>query len=665
MAKLRTLTIIVVLLLAFALRLYHLDFQSLEGDEGISLQRSSQPLAQMMERMPVEHVPGYFVLLWGWLRVTGEQDFALRFLSVWPSVLAVALLYRWSASMGRPVTGLIAALLLATNSFQIWYAQQARMYSWLLMTSLLSFWSLWRIVKTSDIRNASFRAQRGIPSAVVAEGEGDSLVYPVAGAAREGQTRRNDGIAHLGVDILYILSTAVTVYLHYFGFLIPLAQSVFMAIWTLTIGSWRITRRWIVNGALIFLLFLPWLGNTITFLGFQGWREPLDPWQVPWMMHRAYSVGFPMPQPWQEWLPWLYLGLALLGLLVWWRQNRAAWLLVTTATFVPFVLIFLAVLRNPDFHERYSMFLAAPWLLLIAAGFGVLLPNGQTEQRQILPRWLAVSLPALLIVALVAANGLALNRLYFDTTLHKADYRGSAFRIHDNELAGDVVLVDGPNPELVFNHYYQDTYGGQASVYDLRPLADEDDDKISETLQEDTAGANRAWEVLYFRSPGPIQFWLATHGWSSAPTDHNGIRVVLYGLDRGPLVEQEMATSFGEGLSLQRAGVEGPTARAGDLLRVTTRWQVAAPLPDYKFSLRLLTPDGQVMIADDYLPQNWFAPTSQWAVGEAVDQRALLLPADLPSGVYLVTLRLYDPTNGVPVETPAGQDVQLGMVEVE
>jgi hypothetical protein len=170
--------------------------------------------------------------------------------------------------------------------------------------------------------------------------------------------------------------------------------------------------------------------------------------------------------------------------------------------------------------------------------------------------------------------------------------------------------------------------------------------------------------LLYFRSPGPAQFWLATHSWSSAPTDHNGIRIMLYGLDRGPLVEQEVGTPLGTGLTLRRAGVEGPTVRAGDLLRVTTRWQVDAPLPEYKFSLRLLATDGQVVVADDYVPQNWFAPTSQWALGEAVDQRALLLPVDLPPGPYLVTLRLYDPANGVPVETPAGQDVVLGTVEV-
>jgi hypothetical protein len=31
----------------------------------------------------------------------------------------------------------------------------------------------------------------------------------------------------------------------------------------------------------------------------------------------------------------------------------------------------------------------------------------------------------------------------------------------------------------------------------------------------------------------------------------------------------------------------------------------------------------------------------------------------------MVTLRLYDPTNGVAVETPAGQDVLLGKIEAK
>ena len=69
-----------MLLLAFALRAYRLDFQSFWSDEGISLQRASQPLAAMLDTMPVEHTPGYFVILNGWLRLAGEQDFALRYI---------------------------------------------------------------------------------------------------------------------------------------------------------------------------------------------------------------------------------------------------------------------------------------------------------------------------------------------------------------------------------------------------------------------------------------------------------------------------------------------------------------------------------------------------------------------------------------------------------
>ena len=70
---------ITVVLLALALRLHLLDGQSFWSDEGISLLRSALPLAEMMRNMPVEHLPGYFVLLFGWLRVAGTSDYALRF----------------------------------------------------------------------------------------------------------------------------------------------------------------------------------------------------------------------------------------------------------------------------------------------------------------------------------------------------------------------------------------------------------------------------------------------------------------------------------------------------------------------------------------------------------------------------------------------------------
>jgi hypothetical protein len=90
-----------IVLLGMSLRVHLLDGQSFWSDEGISLLRSALPLGEMLRNMPVEHVPGYFVLLFGWLRTAGTSDYALRFLSVLPSVLSVATIYRLATRYGR------------------------------------------------------------------------------------------------------------------------------------------------------------------------------------------------------------------------------------------------------------------------------------------------------------------------------------------------------------------------------------------------------------------------------------------------------------------------------------------------------------------------------------------------------------------------------------
>jgi hypothetical protein len=622
-----------VLLLAFALRVYELDFQSLEGDEGLSLQRSTQRLAIMWEYMPIEHVPGYFVLLYYWLRITGTYDFALRFLSVLPSVLAVALIYRLAADLGNRRAGWVAAALLATNGFQVWYAQQARMYSWLLATALLSNWLCWLLITRSSTH---------LPAA-----------RPTA----------NWRWIWLG----YVLATAATIYNHYYGFLAPAGQAIFVAIWWLRWREARPLRRWLAAGVAVFLLFIPWLGHASRLLGFPGWREPLNPESVPWLMWSAFTVGDTLPQPWRAWLPWFYLGCALIGLVYWQRRNAEAALYLSLTALAPFLLMMGLVLRHPDFHVRYGIYLSGPWLLLAAAGLTA--PAARWRQdaaeepiwaRRLALAGLAASLA--LGAALLAANGLALDRHYHDTTLHKPDFRAAAEFIRAYEQPGDVILVDGPNPELVFKHYYW----GPAPVVDLRPLLDADGEEVEQTLRKVTTGALRAWEVMLFRRPGPIQMWLATQGWAAAPTYHNLIRLSLYGLpDAGALIERPLNLPFGPELELVSVGISQDTLRAGDLLRISTHWQTIQQAPDYKFSLRLLDAAGAVVESWDYVPQNWFAPTPIWIVGQpATDQHAILIPHSMAPGTYRVTLRLYDPATGAAVETDAGQDVTLAEITV-
>lgn len=608
-----------IILIAFGLRAYHLDYQSFWSDEGISLRRSAQALPEMLATMPVEHLPGYFLLLHYWLPLSGEEDFAVRFLSLWPSVLSVVLLYRLAADWGNRRAGLVAALLSATNAFQVWYAQEARTYSWLLAASLLATWFFWRLLTR----------------------------------------HRTQGAVYL---IGYSLAITLTVYLHYYGFLTPLAHTLFALGWTLWRREWRFFGLWTLSGVLSALLFAPWFTHALQIFSFTGWRDPMAPQSIPWLILMAYTVSNTLTNGWQEWLPWLYLGLMVGGAGLWLRWRLDAGLFLLTCIVAPLALVFGLTLRNPDFHERYTMTVSGPLLLLAAAPVALLYKPflaGLSAHR-----WRAVLglIPAGALLLLLVANGKALQTLYSDPAFQKPDYRATVAAIEARGQPGDVVVVDGPDPTLVFLHYYDRDY----PVHDLRYLLKADEAEVDRALTEITANAKRVWEVLYFHDPWRVQSWLARHAWTAPPDDYNGIRLTLYGLLDQPLAEQKLALPVGSTLQLTKAMLPARPVRAGDLVRVSTHWQVTAPPPDYKFSLRLQTMDGQIINAQDYAPNNWFTPTTTWPVGAAmVERRAFLLPLNFAPGRYQITLRLYEPATGAVAETPIGQDILLGEVTVE
>ena len=624
--------LLVLLLLATLLRVYHLDFQSLWSDEGISLLRSSLPLGEMLRTMPVEHAPGYFLLLAFWLPRAGTTDFALRFLSLCPSVVAIAIAYRLAADMGSGRAGLVAALLLAVNPFQVWYAQEARMYSWLLATGLGATWLLWRLL--ADQRPG------------------------LSGGIKQ----RNGRWWPIGLG--YTVLTAATIYLHHYGFLVPLSHAIYALAILWWNRNWRLFLRWLLAGAGVIVLYLPWLPRFLGIFGFSGWRPPVNPWQLPWRYLAAYTVGDTMPGPWRAWLPWLYLALALVGLWGWWRLDRRAGLLLALSTAVPLAAALSLALRQPDFHERYTIFMSAPLLMLVAGS--TLIGRACPPPRRCMSPTLL--LRSLVLAGLVAASGLALYCHYTDSSLHKPDFRSAAALIEQLEQPGDVILVDGPDPQKVFLHYYH----GSAPVHDLRALEGADEHQIHATLTGATSGHERAWGLLYFHAPGPVQSWLARYAWPTPATNHNGIILTLYGLPAGQPTVQPARISFGPELTLTETTTasganEGGaiSARAGDLLDVTSAWQVHSSPPSRKFSLRLQDDAGRIWLADDYVPQDGFAPTEHWQPDKpATDRRGVLLPPDLPSGPYRLTLRLYDPATGVPVETAAGPDVTLAALHI-
>ena len=150
-----------ILLLAFALRVYRLDAQAIWWDESLSVYRATRDLGTVLANtIPIQNIVTtdtvpqcYFLFVHFLIRAFGTSEFALRFFSVIANVATIPLLYalarRWLstslAERGIGVgVGLLATLLAALSPFYVWYAQEARPYALVLFWSTLAVYALTR-----------------------------------------------------------------------------------------------------------------------------------------------------------------------------------------------------------------------------------------------------------------------------------------------------------------------------------------------------------------------------------------------------------------------------------------------------------------------------------------------------------------------------------------
>ena len=135
--------------LAFSLRLYRLDFQSIWWDEGHSIFVANHPLTQIptLPAMDV-HPPAYFALLHLWIALIGQSEFGLRYLSVIFSLLTIALLWQFARDLASApsLVPFFVALLAALSPLYITYAQEVRSYAMITFLALGSTFALWKIV---------------------------------------------------------------------------------------------------------------------------------------------------------------------------------------------------------------------------------------------------------------------------------------------------------------------------------------------------------------------------------------------------------------------------------------------------------------------------------------------------------------------------------------
>jgi uncharacterized membrane protein len=196
--------IILIFIAGVLTRFYDLGGESVWYDEAVSIAVSKLGFADIIkwvfDNTAETNPPFYYLVLSFWVPVFGDSEFIARVPSAVLGSLSVFAVYAVGKLLYNKKTGLIAALIVAMSVFHIRYAQEARGYTLMVCLMLVSYYCLLQLT----IKNTRIYA------------------------------------------VIYVASTALLVYTHYYGVMIILAQNIFCftllirnkKIGALGIGGW-------------------------------------------------------------------------------------------------------------------------------------------------------------------------------------------------------------------------------------------------------------------------------------------------------------------------------------------------------------------------------------------------------------------------------------------
>ena len=152
--------LIAIVILATALRVYHIDFQSIWLDEIHTMNEANPkiPLKELYnvimagEQMP----PLYFYSLYFLFKIFGYTTLVARVYSAIVGIVSVFSIYLLGKEMINKKAGLFAALLLSVNSFHLYYSQDARPYMLFFLFTTFSFYNLIKFLKLPSKKNALY-----------------------------------------------------------------------------------------------------------------------------------------------------------------------------------------------------------------------------------------------------------------------------------------------------------------------------------------------------------------------------------------------------------------------------------------------------------------------------------------------------------------------------
>jgi uncharacterized membrane protein len=216
--------LILVLLLGAFLRIYGLGEESFWLDESDTVEYTRFSVPEIIEGTYVDSTllpeyfgkgagsaPLYYIMTNYWTEIFGLNEFNLRLISALFGILSIYLIFLVGKELFNEKVGIIGAFILAINHQNIFFSQEARMYSMLVALVLLTMLSMLKALSSNKTK----------------------------------------------YWVVFVIGNAALLYTHYFSFFILLFEAVYLLIHLQK--DKKLFKQMFFSGLGIFLLYLPWI----------------------------------------------------------------------------------------------------------------------------------------------------------------------------------------------------------------------------------------------------------------------------------------------------------------------------------------------------------------------------------------------------------------------
>ncbi len=439
----------ILMTLVVMVSIFILSRESLRLDEAQSLWQISRSPSAILNTVATDvHLPLYHLLLYVWQKNFGGGVFSARMLSLIFFLASIPALYFLGKQIYDSRVGLLASTLLSLSPFALWYANEIRMYSLLMLITILHYYFFLEIYKKKE--NAG------------------SFLW----------------INYWAVGILGI-------YTHYFFFFVILSQFLFSI---LQIKSFSRTTimRFVITGISWLISFLPW-AYYVYSLRASLFSEPLIP--APSIINifatfsqflfgfQAESINVALLSLWPVLVLFAFFAL----------QQNEEWMpkesaLILAGLVVPVLFAFLiSYIHRPLYLSRYLIIAMPPFFLILSRIF---IQNGAFFWR---------SMKNILVVGMAFAFVLQTTST---KTSVRENYERAAQILTREASAKDIVAVSAPFTIYPIDYYYR----GNARLitlpywdrYQFGPIPPFDANKIKEEVTEIRNRYDKLWILFSY-----------------------------------------------------------------------------------------------------------------------------------------------------------------------